>query len=608
MKAHQFIHEMRTTSAIFGRKHDIQVTFKGDRAYTDGKVINLPSLPPSKTLTTNQVRAMRGYVDHEAGHIRHSDMPRVMEFYDRCLNNDKAALKDIHNCLEDHWMEARVMEEYAGAQVNLKTLNELMADTQQKAQDKGGVPSTDWSTFNHQSVCGGISTVGYENNSGEKMKKLIDDIPVEFQDHVRGWVEHAVKCENTEEVITLAKSVYKLLEENPSASDSKPEDFDPQSGEGMDEGENSEEYKQAQAQGKEGEGNPFDSTEGKGKKADGKGKDGEPAWAKVDTDEALNSEAGDGASGSIGRCDGDQQGEYTVGTTEKDVEYKRGIELPPFADRGLKDIVNSTDVSGYDNTKAGIRGEIMTMKNKLKRALLAKKQRDWDPGREVGRLDSKRMVAAYNGSKSVFKQRIDREEEDTVVTILVDLSGSMYGGKDEVARDCVVALSECLSGSEIKFNVVGFCNKRNSGSGYNYFRVEALDTVFFKDFDTPLRVARGAINQIPEAVGGNNSDYDFITNAINDLSKRHEERKVLLVLSDGHPAHAGNGAHFAVMRHCKNAATKDAKKAGVECIGIGICDSAVKEIYPDHVVVHNVNDLAATVFHKLTKILIDGSK
>ena len=127
----------------------------------------------------------------------------------------------------------------------------------------------------------------------------------------------------------------------------------------------------------------------------------------------------------------------------------------------------------------------------------------------------------------------------------------------------------------------------------------------FKDFDAPLRTVRASINLIPEAVGGNNSDYDFIVNAVNDLRSREEKRKVLFVLSDGHPACYSNASTSELVRHCKTAAT-EAKRKGVECVGVGICDSAVKEIYPDNVVVNNINDLSSAVFNKLTQLLIDG--
>ncbi len=606
MKVHEFMHEMRTTSAVLGRKHGIQVQFEGDRAATDGETIYLPALPLDKDLTPEQVRAMRGYVDHEAGHIRHSDMPRVLDFYDRCMHNGKEDLKNLHNALEDIWMENRVIEEYAGSEKNIRQVAELVKGKEiehinEVTKETGENPMAD---INNRSAGFAISSVGRQPYGEENVEAAVNLLPDELREHAERWAEEARKCNNSEEVITLAKSVYQHLQQDPDLS-SNPEDFDPESGEGMDEGENSPDFD------KDSGDNPFSEGEGSSKGKDKGGEDGDALSEKLKGDiaEALNCAPGDGASGAIGSNDGDLKGAYRVATTANDVEYHRGMTYAEGTHREVVDIVNSTDYSEYEERKALIKGNIMTMKNKLKRSLLAKQQRDWDPGREVGRLDSRRLVSAYTGSRTVFKQRIDREEEDTAVTLLVDLSGSMWGGKDEVARDCLIALSECLDGTGISFNVVGFCNKRNPWEGEwgKYHRVEALDTVFFKDFDTPLRVCRASIGLLPEAVGGNNTDYDFIVNATNDLKKRAEKRKVLMVLSDGSPACYSRASTSELIRHCKQA-TKDAKKDGVECIGIGITDSSVERIYEDNVVVNNVSDLSSTVFSKLTDLLVNGEK
>ncbi len=64
MKAHEFRHEMQQTAAVFGRQSNVKVTFSGDGAYTDGETVNIPSLPDQATLTDDQVRILRGYVDH----------------------------------------------------------------------------------------------------------------------------------------------------------------------------------------------------------------------------------------------------------------------------------------------------------------------------------------------------------------------------------------------------------------------------------------------------------------------------------------------------------------------------------------------------------------
>jgi len=596
MKAHEFIYEMTRTSSVFGRKNDVYVTFEGEGAFTDGKRINIPALGLDKKLTQAQIRAMRGYVDHEAGHIRHSDMPRIMEVYDRWCNNGKEDLKNIQNCLEDVWMESKVVEEYPGAQKNLKQCQELVKQKEVESFEgheenlKGLTPT---------SVCLAI-TSSKEMFSGDpdsyqtKMNELLDP---KMQEYGELWVKQALEATCSEDLITLAKSIWKLLEQDPEM-EQDPQDFDPQSGEGDPEGENSEQYQRGNKEaGMEGTmGRP---SEGKG---EGQGKDdGEGRKVKGNIGEALTDSTGDGASGCIGSNDGPLKGGYKVYSTKDDKVFKRG-------GKNHDPVVESNDHHKYDVLKSQLKSNIMTMKTKLKRSLLAKQQRDWDFGREDGRLDTKRLVGAYSGSQTVFKQRIDREDFDTAITVLVDLSGSMYGSKSTTARDCAIALAECFEGSQLSYKIVGFRNRRDAseygrGNRGQFHRYEALDTVVFKDYDMNLRQCRASVALLDDAVGGNNTDYDFIQNEVSELKRRTEKRKVLFVLSDGHPAHRSDSSSSELTRHC-NDAVKAAQKDGVECIGIGIEDNAVKEIYPDHVVVNNVSDLSGVVFGKLTKLLV----
>ena len=73
MKGNLFQHEMSKTSAVFGRKNNVRVVFKGNDAKTDGETIYLPSLDANTDVDENTQAIMRGYTDHEAGHVRHSD-------------------------------------------------------------------------------------------------------------------------------------------------------------------------------------------------------------------------------------------------------------------------------------------------------------------------------------------------------------------------------------------------------------------------------------------------------------------------------------------------------------------------------------------------------
>jgi len=87
------------------------------------------------------------------------------------------------------------------------------------------------------------------------------------------------------------------------------------------------------------------------------------------------------------------------------------------------------------------------------------------------------------------------------------------------------------------------------------------------------------------------------------LLKRPERRKILIVLSDGEPAFYGSGGGGLAKRHCKHA-VEMAEKMGVETIGIGIMDDAVKHYYPKHVVLKKLEDLPGAVMGELKKILI----
>ena len=169
-------------------------------------------------------------------------------------------------------------------------------------------------------------------------------------------------------------------------------------------------------------------------------------------------------------------------------------------------------------------------------------------------------------------------------------------------------MAECLEGTQINYKIEGFCNRGmpegcSGGENGQYHRYERLDTTVFKDYDTRLSSCRAGLGHLPEAVGGNNSDYDFISNALSELKKRPEKRKVLFVLSDGHPAHRSDAGMDEIIRHCKDA-IKRADRDGVECIGIGICDDSVKRIYNKNVVVNNVNELSSKVFNTLSKLLV----
>lgn len=616
MKVHEFMHEMQTTSAVLGRTSNVSVVFEGNEAKTDGKTIYLPALPQQVDLTHEQVLAMRGYVDHEAGHNRHSDMPRIMSFYDKNNHNERSELSKLHNSLEDVYMEQRVLDEYPGAWKNLRQSHEMM-----RRREWDTLKDLDDDVVHNALTEDPITAarMGINTNKGEDFASTHNElVRGKLTDEMDAMGKHyaglARDCQSSEEVIELAKKIYQYSNETPPEEQS-PEDFDQKNSEGElsdmegeeSEGENSPGYGKGDGE--------AEAAARKGEAADqegeGKGDGSHLIDPSDDRSEILNSEKEiDKGGGAIGSCmDNGLRGGYKVQTTEYDNYYKRGKKPKKDHSEYVQTVVDDVKHWGeYDSQKLTLRSNVMVMKNKLRRALMARQQRDWDFGRENGRIDSKRLVAASQGNKAVYKRRTDRQDHDTAITVLIDLSGSMSGRKARVARDCCIALSECFEGTNMSYRISGFSN---NGYGYGnepprgakYHRYERLDHCIFKDFDDTLRLTRGSVYLIPEAIGGNNSDYDFVDKELFDLSRRPEARRVLFVLSDGNVACHSDAPTSEHQRLIKENLALYAAKHNVENLGVGILDSTVKRIYDNNVVVQNVDELSGKVFNKLTDLL-----
>ena len=611
MKSEDFVHEITQTSAIFGRNSEASVSFSGTEAYTDGKEIVLPSMPQGMELDNDAVMVMRGYLDHEAGHIRHTDFTNLKGF----VNAHGEETKAIFNCLEDIRLEHKVMDEYPGAEKNLRALGKASLEEdlpKLEAASKLGVYGED-ATFPNINLS--ILTQGRKEYSDketyDKQSSFLTDKWKAWGDK---WREEVLNCDNSNQVMNMAISIAKMLEQSRQDQKDKSEGKEPKNeGQGLD-------------------GDPSEFTfdkDGDPTKGDGKGNtSGKPTKAEAN---AASSEIGDYNSfcdkfvkkkidGYLENKYSDKKVKYRVLTTKFDEVFSKDSKNKRKDER-LEDLRKGT-AQDYEKVKAAIGGGINTMKSRLRRALMATERRDWDFGREFGKLDTKRLAAGYQGVQSVYKQRKEREELDTSVMMLVDLSGSMSGRKVEVARDAVIAFSECMEGTQIKYQVVGFdngaCHSDTPGlrnmidkaerSGKVFHRVEPLNIFKFKAFNEPLRTAKGAISTIDNMSNGNNSDRDAVLWCLQELSKQPTRRKILMVLSDGQPANymIPDRNSSLLTTALKDVIGCSLRDYGVETVGIGILTDHVKNLYPKSVSIQNVNDLSGAIFTQLANLLTGG--
>lgn len=611
-KGHELVHEITQTAAVFGRNKECSVVFEADGetavAYTDGKEITLPSLPDSLEFNHEEVMTMRGLLDHEAGHVRHTNFDSVQKF----SKTQSQQAFSISNTLEDIRLESLVMEEYPGSQKNFHVMREGIGA---KELEYTKANKELFTTITAPAIQSAIIRAGTLDYAGENNKAMHDMLPDRFKAWGKKFSDLARQCKNTDEILNLALAVEKLLEE--STLNKEPEPM-PEDGE-KDKGS---------GKGLDGDPEDFefdpngDFTEGKTPRSGGIPKElkdaqgnkmleGPIEWIKETTRGKVDKYMSEvKASGKDYRVLSTRYDEvFTKTSTNKRKDYRQ------------KQMVEST-AAEYEAVKMKLGGLVNTMKAKLRRALMAKESRDWDFAREFGRLDTKRIVAGSLGSPVVYKQRKDRMELDTAVHFLIDLSGSMGGSKCKVAMEATVAFSECLEGTQIKYQISGFDNG-GDGDGLSdlvykaqssrkvYHRYEPLNLFKFKDFNQTLQLAKGPISCIGSCASGNNSDRDAVIWAYHELLQRPEKRKILFVLSDGQPANATinvrdeYSSRGPLVKGLKDA-IDECGEHGVECVGVGILTDHVKNIYPKSVSITKVDDLSGAIFNQLSDLLTGG--
>lgn len=302
--------------------------------------------------------------------------------------------------------------------------------------------------------------------------------------------------------------------------------------------------------------------------------------------------------------------DYLVYTTEDDHAHHRSDLSTEVGQR-----LAACEASKYDRKLAKMQGEVNALRRQLERMLMAQMNRDWDYGREDGRLDARRFTAAVAGRPNVFKQRMPRKELDTALTILVDLSGSMCSGRPKsrgaVAGECAMALVEAVDRTGIAYEVLGFSNiyevmgKMDAcKSSVPYTRVQSLDLHVFKAFEERLFEAKGPIASIANFVGGDNTDGEFVMMAAQRLMQRPERRRVMLTLSDGSPcARSAGASRMAYDRHLRQV-VKDLQEWDFDLAAIGIQTDEVSKYYPVWTQVDRLEDLAKTGLGVLSDLLL----
>ena len=261
---------------------------------------------------------------------------------------------------------------------------------------------------------------------------------------------------------------------------------------------------------------------------------------------------------------------------------------------------------------------VTKLANKLQRQLLAKQNRSWEFDLEEGLLDSSKLtrvvIDPYNSLS--FKKEKDLEFKDTIVTILIDNSGSMRGRPITIAALCADILSRTLERCSVKVEVLGFTTKNwkggqsredwtKKGKIKNPGRLNDLRHIIYKSADNHWRRSKNNLGlMLKEGLLKENIDGEAINWAYNRLQKRGEERKILMVISDGAPVDDStlsvNSGDY-LEKHLKKMVKLIESKEDVEILAIGIGHD-VSRYYKRAIKISDVNELGDVMINHLSTL------
>ena len=569
--------------------------FASDNAPASGKTARVPS--PGPALEPKLVAEARGAADSAALRLRYHDA----RLHARVAPMDMEA-RGVFDALETARVEALGARAMGGVRDNLAQLTEarVRGDAIVRARNAEEVP-----------LSTAVGLIARERLTGEAPPraaaaglKLVSD-----------WIEKKAAAELDALALTLddqaafAKLSRRLLEDlELAAGEDQLDEDSPDSGDDA-EGEEggSEDTAEQSDEGTPGGGD----VEMRGEQVEDENAEGDSSEEmETGEDEAP---AGDDHSESVFAApsrrnwDLSPETDYKAFTTRFDETVEAG-ELCDEEELGR--------LRAYlDQQMAGLQNVVTRLANRLQRRLMAQQARSWDFDQEEGLLDAARLarVVVSPGHSLSYKIERDTEFRDTVVSLLIDNSGSMRGRPIAIAAICGDILARTLERCGVSTEILGFTTRGwkggqsreawlSDGRPPNPGRLNDLRHIIYKRADEPYRHARRNLGlMMREGLLKENIDGEALLWAHNRLIARAEERRILMVISDGAPvddstASANGGTYLE--RHLRQVIEWIEKRSTVELIAIGIGHD-VTRYYERAVTIMDAEQLAGAMIEQL---------
>ena len=594
----RFKQALTSASRALANEPEVEVAWSADAPAQSGKNFRVPL--PGRNLPRDQAIEARGFADSFALKLRH---------HNEALHNKGAPPEPIaracYDAVEQVRYEAIGSTRYAGIRDNLNSAVKLRtaSDPIVRADEAKDVPlPTALSLMLREALTG----EAIPERAQAAVDLVRDDILAKIGTDMDGLAD-ALDDQRAFQDLTLdmLRHLDLTLPDSPEPTDA--EDGEDEEGENPEEQDTDEEDEggaepqaadaRSEVTDGEAEGDADQDVDGEQEMADGDpSDDGEEGMQPVRPNRPWT--------------DLPDTFEYKA-YTEK---FDEIVEAPELCDNEELDRLRTY----LDSQLAGLQGVVTRLANRLQRRLMAQQNRSWDFDQEEGLLDAARLtrVVVSPGHALSYKMERDTEFKDTVVTLLIDNSGSMRGRPISIAAISADILARTLERCGVKTEILGFTTRAwkggqsreawlADGRPANPGRLNDLRHILYKKADEPWRRARRNLGlMMREGLLKENIDGEALLWAHDRLLRRPEDRRILMVISDGAPVDDStlsvNQAGF-LESHLRKVIDWIEKQSPVQLAAIGIGHD-VTRYYKRSVTIMDVEQLGGTIIEQLADL------
>ena len=576
---------------------DVQVAFQPGPSGVAGKRARLPL--PTRALPAAEMAKLRGAADALALRLRHHD-----DAVHQARMPGRREAKDAYDAIEQARVEIIGARHMAGVTANLraKLTEECEAEGYDRMTRKEQLP-----------VSAALALLARERMSGEAVPAPAQRVLDLWRDSLTPDAEAALAELSSvkEDQLAFTRAARKLL----AALDLAEAETDAEPDDNNEDGEEGAEQSGQQDNSQDSEGESESDAESMlGAQPDEmEGEAADDDGAEDAEEDAAAAEGDDRPGGPQQRRDrnpADSEAGYRAYTRQYDEEVD------------AEDLCDADELTRLrqqlDQQLQHLQGVISKLANRLQRKLMAQQTRAWEFDLEEGILDAGRLSRiVINPLLALsYKRELDTDFRDTVVTLLIDNSGSMRGRPITVAAMCGDILARTLERCAVKVEVLGFTTRAwkggqsrekwvQEGKARNPGRLNDLRHIVYKAADAPWRRARKNLGlMLREGLLKENIDGEALLWAYRRLLARPEHRRILMVISDGAPVDDStlsvNPGNY-LEKHLREVIRDIENRNIVELIAIGIGHD-VTRYYRRAVTIVDAEELGGTMMKKLTEL------